>query len=345
MSLFLVIPPNPPTHPLARFAHPQFTHPTALITLLLVALTAILQIICLNRALKAADSTLVVPLFYAGYTIFGFVNTLIFLNETEQYETWVLVAIFLSIGVLVAGVVLLSLKDTEALEREAGRGGGETVTVNASDPTMRMNPVQRQMIGVSSESAKETASASDCSTLTAGGSSVPARDGGEVYELDGVYGLGDVSDDDDDEDHHHDYAHDQHQHLPNQYPEPVVETDKAEDEPYSGDTRANTDTGPSTNFSEREVITATTTRGVGGVKGRYQGERGGLLFDEEEEEEAMDERDPWRDTDGGNGSSRRSGSAQGKGKGSDESDVQVNPQEDGGDGGDPFGAFEEAPHR
>lgn len=48
-----------------------FSHPVALVTLFFVAVTAILQIICLNKGLKAADSTLIVPLFYAGYTVLG----------------------------------------------------------------------------------------------------------------------------------------------------------------------------------------------------------------------------------------------------------------------------------
>jgi hypothetical protein len=37
-----------------------------MITLLLVIATAIAQIICLNKALKCADTVVVVPVFYAG---------------------------------------------------------------------------------------------------------------------------------------------------------------------------------------------------------------------------------------------------------------------------------------
>jgi hypothetical protein len=37
-----------------------------ILTLLLVVLTAVLQIVCLNRALVCADTVVVVPLFYAG---------------------------------------------------------------------------------------------------------------------------------------------------------------------------------------------------------------------------------------------------------------------------------------
>lgn len=49
----------------------QFAHFAPIVTVILVAVTAVLQIICLNKGLKTADSTLVVPLFYAGYTVLG----------------------------------------------------------------------------------------------------------------------------------------------------------------------------------------------------------------------------------------------------------------------------------
>ncbi|KAJ9105016.1 hypothetical protein QFC20_004457 [Naganishia adeliensis] len=114
-----------------------FAHFAPIVTVILVAVTAILQIICLNKGLKTADSTLVVPLFYAGYTVLGFVNSLIFMNETDQYETWALVAIFLSIGVLVAGVVLLSLKKTDPEDAP-----GHTVSATNPANSMRLNPLQ-----------------------------------------------------------------------------------------------------------------------------------------------------------------------------------------------------------
>jgi hypothetical protein len=44
----------------------QLLHASSLLTLLLVIFTAVLQIVCLNRALKCADTVVVVPLFYAG---------------------------------------------------------------------------------------------------------------------------------------------------------------------------------------------------------------------------------------------------------------------------------------
>ncbi|KZT54231.1 hypothetical protein CALCODRAFT_439009 [Calocera cornea HHB12733] len=91
----------------------SFLSPAALLTLLLLILTAVAQIVCLNRGLEAWDSTLVVPVFYGIYTCSGFLDSLIFYNEVPYYQFWVLAAIFLSILVLIAGVILLSTKKPE----------------------------------------------------------------------------------------------------------------------------------------------------------------------------------------------------------------------------------------
>ena len=49
----------------------QLGHVAPILTMILLALTAVLQIICLNRGLKVYDSTLVVPVFYGIYTATG----------------------------------------------------------------------------------------------------------------------------------------------------------------------------------------------------------------------------------------------------------------------------------
>lgn len=79
-----------------------------MITVLFLIITAVSQIVCLNRALKCADTVTVVPLFYAGYTVFGAINALIFYDQTGAYATWTLVCVFLSIAVLISGVVSFS---------------------------------------------------------------------------------------------------------------------------------------------------------------------------------------------------------------------------------------------
>jgi magnesium transporter len=56
----------------------QFGHVSSIFTFVLLAITAVFQIICLNRGLRVYDSTLVVPVFYGVYTAAGYVvHTLI----------------------------------------------------------------------------------------------------------------------------------------------------------------------------------------------------------------------------------------------------------------------------
>ncbi|KAJ7084478.1 hypothetical protein B0H15DRAFT_849322 [Mycena belliarum] len=88
----------------------QFGHAAPIFTIILLVATAVMQIICLNRGLKVYDSTLVVPVFYGVYTATGFLDSLIFNNEVEAYQSWTLFLIFVSIFVLISGVVLLTHK-------------------------------------------------------------------------------------------------------------------------------------------------------------------------------------------------------------------------------------------
>jgi len=100
----------------------QFGHASSIFTFILLAVTAVSQIVCLNRGLKAYDSTLVVPVFYGVYTAVGFLDSLIFNDEVDAYQSWTLFLIFCSILILVSGVVLLTNKKPEPKIRAGGAG-------------------------------------------------------------------------------------------------------------------------------------------------------------------------------------------------------------------------------
>jgi len=100
----------------------QLGHPAPIITLVFLAITAVLQIVCLNRGLEIYDSTLVVPVFYGVYTATGWLNSLIFNDSVDAYASWTLFLIFVSVLVLISGVVLLTHKKPEP--RAAQRDGG-----------------------------------------------------------------------------------------------------------------------------------------------------------------------------------------------------------------------------
>ncbi|GAA5902169.1 hypothetical protein JCM8208_002495 [Rhodotorula glutinis] len=88
----------------------QFTSPLTWFIVILLVVCAVAQVVALNLALKSGDSTLVVPLFFSAYTISGFVISLVYLDQTNSYRTPIFVCVWLSIAVLIAGVVMLSLK-------------------------------------------------------------------------------------------------------------------------------------------------------------------------------------------------------------------------------------------
>ncbi|TFK25670.1 hypothetical protein FA15DRAFT_638875 [Coprinopsis marcescibilis] len=93
----------------------QFGHAAPIFTIIFLVVCAVMQIVCLNRGLRVYDSTLVVPVFYGVYTATGFLNSLIFNNEVEAYQSWVLFLIFISIIILISGVVLLTHKKPEPI--------------------------------------------------------------------------------------------------------------------------------------------------------------------------------------------------------------------------------------
>ncbi|PBK74449.1 hypothetical protein ARMSODRAFT_952094 [Armillaria solidipes] len=159
----------------------QFGHVAPIFTIILLVITAVLQIVCLNRGLKVYDSTLVVPVFYGVYTATGFLDSLIFNNEVDSYQSWTLFLIFLSILILISGVVLLTHKKPEP--------GSKAL---ASAPVVSSNPRGRK---------SKRASTSKVS-LTGDDGDHPQNDDEEQV----LWTVGDVSDaeemDDEDIDHH-----------------------------------------------------------------------------------------------------------------------------------------------
>ncbi|ORX95453.1 hypothetical protein K493DRAFT_219136 [Basidiobolus meristosporus CBS 931.73] len=91
----------------------QFTDGLSIAIVIGLIFTAVLQLYCLNNALKYANSVVVVPLFYCFYTCVGLFNTCVYLNQFETYPWWVLLLILVGVVILVFGVRLLSQSKTQ----------------------------------------------------------------------------------------------------------------------------------------------------------------------------------------------------------------------------------------
>ncbi|KAE9411418.1 hypothetical protein BT96DRAFT_1011238 [Gymnopus androsaceus JB14] len=173
----------------------QFGHAAPIFTIILLACTAVLQIICLNRGLKVYDSTLVVPVFYGVYTATGFLDSLIFNDEVDAYQPWTLFLIFASILILISGVVLLTHKrSSTGAEPGAPVRSAPLASASLSMPRLR-NRGSRQASGSKTD-------------LEAGN---PDDDAGSG-ETGTLWAVGDASDDegdDEDIDHHQHPLHSQ----------------------------------------------------------------------------------------------------------------------------------------
>lgn len=101
----------------------QFNDNASRFILLALLGSAILQVYCLNTALKLYSSVVVVPVFYGTYTAVGLVNTIIYLDEIGNYPPWAIILVFVGIAVLIYGVFLLSSKPDPA----SHLGGEESV--------------------------------------------------------------------------------------------------------------------------------------------------------------------------------------------------------------------------
>ncbi|GAA5841737.1 hypothetical protein JCM9279_003087 [Rhodotorula babjevae] len=113
----------------------QFTSPLTWFIVILLVVCAVAQVVALNLALKSGDSTLVVPLFFSAYTISGFLISLVYLDQTNSYRTPIFVSIWLSIAVLIAGVVMLSLKKAPAAPRQRSGSSASTMPDPFDDPS------------------------------------------------------------------------------------------------------------------------------------------------------------------------------------------------------------------
>ncbi|KAF7376218.1 hypothetical protein MSAN_00036900 [Mycena sanguinolenta] len=173
----------------------QFGHAAPIFTILLLGVTAVMQITCLNRGLKVYDSTLVVPVFYGVYTATGFLDSLIFNNEVDAYQSWALFLIFVSIFVLVSGVVLLTHK-----KPEPGSLSARSAAALGSAGFPRIELRQRGKSRKSKAKPKGVDDRDDEETIV---------DGEEV-----LWRIGDASDEEDaeDDDEGHDEDVDHHQH-------------------------------------------------------------------------------------------------------------------------------------
>ncbi|GAA5904157.1 hypothetical protein JCM6882_003963 [Rhodosporidiobolus microsporus] len=112
----------------------QFASPLTWVIIILLVVSAVSQVYALNQSLKCYDSTFTVPCFFATYTVSGFINSLVYLDQTKTYKTWVFALIWVSIAILIVGVILLSSKPSPKPKTRPNRSGSSASTTATANP-------------------------------------------------------------------------------------------------------------------------------------------------------------------------------------------------------------------
>ncbi|KAI0244804.1 hypothetical protein L0F63_002077 [Massospora cicadina] len=85
-----------------------FIDPLSFSIVFFLALTAILQIYCLNAGLKHADSVVVVPVFACTYNVFSISNAMFYFEMFSVYPVWAHLVTAIGVIILSVGIVILA---------------------------------------------------------------------------------------------------------------------------------------------------------------------------------------------------------------------------------------------
>lgn len=121
----------------------QFTGIYSYIIFIILIVTAVLQVICVNSALKMCDAVTVVPVFFSFYSVLSLINSNVYYDQWWKYTPLNYGLVFPSIAVLIYGVMLLSKSqathDAELAQLEnrghgkpGNNGGDEEVVIQGN---------------------------------------------------------------------------------------------------------------------------------------------------------------------------------------------------------------------
>jgi drug/metabolite transporter (DMT)-like permease len=96
----------------------QFTSFMPFAILIILVISGVTQVYCMNRGLKLTDASVIQPAFFAFYSIFSLINTNIFFDQWSSFSQ--IAYLFISVGIfyLIVGVCLLTYSNRVTLAQE-----------------------------------------------------------------------------------------------------------------------------------------------------------------------------------------------------------------------------------
>ncbi|KAG0193589.1 hypothetical protein DFQ28_004481 [Apophysomyces sp. BC1034] len=95
----------------------QLQHALTWVLLVMLVLTAVLQLYYLNKGLRLCDTVILIPLSFCAFNVSCLFNGLVYYNQWDQLRWWQLFLVILGVAITVCGVLILSWR--------SGFGGGD----------------------------------------------------------------------------------------------------------------------------------------------------------------------------------------------------------------------------
>jgi hypothetical protein len=135
----------------------QFTSFQPFLIIIILLITAFTQVYCMNSALKVADATIVVPVFFAFYSVLALLNACVYYNQWSKFDVKDYVLILFGIVVLVIGVYFISASQATS-QRQQQQQQPAAATASSSDPTtaIPLSPTKAEGSATTAEEATRT---------------------------------------------------------------------------------------------------------------------------------------------------------------------------------------------
>src|ERR1700757_3362871 len=86
----------------------QFKYLLTWVLVVIMIITAILQLFYLNKGLRLCDTVILIPLSFCSFNVSCLFNGLVYYNQWERLFWWQILCVMCGIAILVSGVLVLS---------------------------------------------------------------------------------------------------------------------------------------------------------------------------------------------------------------------------------------------
>jgi uncharacterized membrane protein len=96
----------------------QFKYFLTWVLVVIMIITALLQLFYLNKGLRLCDTVILIPLSFCTFNVSCLFNGLVYYNQWERLFWWQILCVMVGIIILVSGVLILSWRTSAADEPE-----------------------------------------------------------------------------------------------------------------------------------------------------------------------------------------------------------------------------------